>query len=177
MKTKFNKMISLLLCVVVFCSMGLVSIVYAVDGQAMYSSGEVPSDFCEIKRTTATVTINPLEKVELYAKYEVNTDESYELVWSIDGKSYFLNGGIDKATTGSEIELLFLDDTTVKLQIVASNGDVLCEDEVFLKSYYDKDRPFWLNLQSYILLPIIVFVGVVGGTVGPWIGELINLFK
>ena len=177
MKVRINKVLSLFLCLIVICSMGLVSIAYAVDDvrdyQAMNFGGEAPADFCKIKRTTATVTINPLEKVELYADYSVYSDENYELVWSIDGKSYFLNGAKDKTTTGTDVKMRFLDDTTVKLQIVSSNGDVICEDEIFLKSYRNKETPFLVKLQSWILLPIIVFVGVIGGTIGPWIGSLL----
>ncbi len=181
MKTKFNKIFSIVLCVVLICSMGLVSIAHAVaeqkddvlDYQAMNFVGEAPADFCKIKRTTATVTINPLEKVELYAEYSIYSDENYELVWSIDGKSYFLKGDTNKTAKGTDVKMRFIDDTTVKLQIVASNGEVLCEDEIFLKSYRNKETPFLTKLQSWILLPIIVFVGVVGGTIGPWIGKLI----
>ncbi len=173
-KVRFNKILSLFLCVTLICSMGLVNIANAVDVQAVSFGDKANENFCKIKRTTATVTINPLEKVELYADYGVYSDENYELVWSIDGKSYFLKGDTNKTAKGTDVKMLFFDDTTVKLQIVSSNGGVLCEDEIFLKSYRDKDRSFWLNLQSYILLPIIIFVGVVGGTIGPWIGSLIS---
>ena len=176
MKARFNKILSLFLCLIMICSMGLVSIAYAVDDvsdyQAMNFGGEAPADFCKIKRTTATVTINTFEKVKLYADYSVYSDENYELVWSIDGKSYFLNGAKDKTTTGTDVKMRFLDDTTVKLQIVSSNGDVLCEDEIFLKSYRDKDRSFFVNLQANFLLAIMIFIGVIGGTIGPWIGSL-----
>lgn len=175
MKTNFRKLLSVFLCLILTFSMCLISSTYS-NCKAVDSDGEADQDFCKIKRSTATVTINPFEKVKLYADYSIHSVGDYELVWSINGKSYFLNGYQDK-TTGSETELLFFDDTTVKLQIISSNGEVLCEDEVLLKSYIDKDRSFWLNLQSYILLPIIVFVGVVGGTAGPWIGKVLNLLK
>lgn len=181
MKYKFNRMLSLLLCIVVIYSTSLVNVAYSVDlqknvvhnSQVMYFENESHRDVCKIKRKTATVTINTFEKVELYADYSVYSNENYELLWSVDGKSYFLNGGIDKTTTGTNVKLLFLDDTTIKLQIVSSNGDVLCEDEIFLKSYRNKETPFLAKLQSWILLPIIVFIGVIGGTIGPWIGSIL----
>ena len=112
-----------------------------------------------------------MKKVKLYADYNISSDERYELVWNIDGKSYFLNSFKDRAT-GNEVELRFLDDTTVKLQVISENGDVLCEDEIFMKSYRNKDVPFWVNLEANFLLVIMLFVGVIGGTIGPWIGNL-----
>ena len=112
--------------------------------------------------------------MKLYADYNITTDEGYELVWSIDGKSYFMNDFKDK-TTGEEVELLFLDDTTVKLQIISSDGDVFCEDELFMKSYRNNDISFLVELEGNILLVIMLFIGIVGGTFGPLIGKIINL--
>ena len=162
--------------------MGLVNIANAVDEQAVSFSGKSYENFCEIKRTTGSDTIYPLKKIELSANYRAYSDKHYALVWSIDGKSIFLNADSDKTAKGNEVELLFLGDTTVKLQIVLSNGDVLCEDEMFLESTFlelsgNNDMSFGDKLLSWFLLAMILFVGIVGGTVGPWIGELISLFK
>lgn len=182
MKTKFNKILSLFLSLIMICSMGLVSVAYSVDGQAVSFSGKSYENFCEIKRINETATIYPLEKLELYANYRAYSDKHYELVWSINGKSIFLNGDSDKTAKGNEVDLLFLGDTTIKLQIVLSNGDVLCEDEMFLESSFlessgNNEMSFGDKLLSGFLLFMILFVGIVGGTVGPWIGELINLFN
>ena len=159
-----NKFISLFLCLIMICSIGSLTIAYADNSEA---------DFCKIKRTTATVTFNTFEKVKLYADYNITSDESYELVWSIDGKSYFMNDFKDKII-GEEVKLLFLDDTTVKLQVISSNGNVLCEDELFMKSYRNNDVTFFVNLEANCLMAIMIFIGIVGGTFGPWIGKLIN---
>ncbi len=115
----------------------------------------------------------PYEKLDLFANYRIYSADDYELVWTIDGKSVFLGGDSDKKTTGTEVQLLFIDDTTVKLQIISSNGDVFCEDEMFLKSSRNNDMSFGDKIVSWLLLAIILFVGIVGGTVGPWIGKLI----
>ncbi len=160
-----NKIISLILCLIMICSISSLTVAYADNSEA---------DFCKIKRTTATVTFNTFEKVKLYANYNITSDESYELVWSIEGKSYFMNDFKYK-TTGEEVKLLFLDDTTVKLQIISSNGNVLCEDELFMKSYRNNDVPFLVELEGDFLMAIMLFIGIVGGTFGPWIGKLINL--
>lgn len=171
MKNKVNKIISLFLCLILIYSMGLSTIVYADDEQVVNTHRETDENFCKIKRTTATVTFNAFEKVKLYADYNINSDENYELVWSIDGKSYFLNGYNDQ-TTGAEAELRFLDDTTVKLQIISSNGEVFCEDELFMKSYINNGVSFWVNFEANFLMAIMIFIGIVGGTFGPWIGSL-----
>jgi hypothetical protein len=139
------------------------------DASAVVESSE---DFCKIKRTTATVTIMPLEKLDLYAEYNVTSDTEYKFEWSINGNSYFINDGASKTSVGTDVEMLFLDDTTVKLQVISENGDVLCEDEIFMKSYRNKDVPFLVNLEVNFLLVIMLFVGVIGGTIGPWIGNL-----
>lgn len=143
------------------------------DYQAVYFSGEEPTDFCEIQRTTSTVTINPFEKVELYAHYYIDYDERAEFVWTIDGEGVFLNGEADKTTTGKDVTLLFLDDTTVKLQVVTSSGNIISEDEITLKSYNDKSVSVFERIKYSFLMILIVFVGMFGGTVGPWIGSLI----
>ena len=57
--------------------------------------------------------------------------------------------------------------------LITADTMVLCEDEIFLKSYRNKETPFLAKLQSWILLPIIVFIGVIGGTIGPWIGSIL----
>ncbi|MBQ7295457.1 MAG: hypothetical protein IJW86_04605 [Clostridia bacterium] len=179
MKTKIKKIFSLLLCVAMICSIGLVNIAYAVDEQsdAVYQtmpySDESYGNFCKIKIISGISTIFPLERLELAADYRAYSDTSYELVWTIDGKSFFLDGDSDKETTGTEVEMLFLGDTTVKLQIISSKGDVLCEDEMFLEVSRNNDMSFKDKLLSWFLLSIILFVGIVGGTVGPWIGKLI----
>ncbi len=141
------------------------------DYMDMYFNGEEPVDFCKIQRTNATVTTMRLEKVELYPYYYVGNDNGAELVWTIDGKSIFVYGDSDKTTKGNEVEMIFLDDTTVKLQLISSKGDVICEDEIFLKA--SNSTPFLANLQAWILLAVMIFVGVVGGTIGPWIGSLL----
>lgn len=179
MKTKPKKILSLLLCVAVIFSMGLANIAYAVDEQsnadylAMPFSGKSYENFCKIKIISGISTIFPLERLELSADYRAYSDTCYELVWTIDGKSVFLDGDSDKETTGTEVEMLFVDDTTVKLQIISSKGDVLCEDEMFLEVSRNNDMSFKDKLLSWFLLSIILFVGIVGGTVGPWIGKLI----
>lgn len=166
MKNYFKKVLSLCLCLMMILTIGFANIVYAAEAKI--------EDFCKIKRTTATVTIMPFEKLDLYAEYNVKSDEDHELLWTIDGKSYFVNEGIDKTADGTDVELLFLDDTTVKLQIIASDGKAICEDEIFLKSYRNNDVPFWANLQGNFLLAIMLFIGIIGGTFGPWIGSLFS---
>lgn len=178
MKTKIKKIFSLLLCVAMICSMGLVNIADAVDEQSdsvqtMPFSSKSYENFCEIKIISGIGTIFPLERLELSADYRAYSDTSYELVWTIDGKSVFLDGDSDKETVGTEVEMLFLGDTTVKLQIISSTGDVLCEDEMFLEASRNNDMSFKDKLLSWFLLSLILFVGIVGGTVGPWIGKLI----
>ena len=161
-----NKFMSLLLCLIMICSISSLTIAHA---------GNSEGDFCKIKRTTATVTFNTFEKVKLYADYNIDSAEDYEVVWSVDGKSYFMNDFKDK-TKGEEVELLFLDDTTVKLQIISSNGEVLCEDELFMKSYRNNGVSLWVNLEANFLMAIMIFIGVIGGTFGPRIGKIMNLF-
>lgn len=164
MKTEFKKFLALCLCLIMICSISSITVAYAGNSEA---------DFCKIERTTATVTFNTFEKVKLYANYNITSDESYELVWSIDGKAYFLNG-YKEQTTGEKAELRFLDDTTVKLQVISSNGDILCEDELFMKSYRNNDVPLLVELEGNFLLVIMLFIGLVGGTFGPWIGSLMS---
>lgn len=143
------------------------------DYCSMYFDGEKPADFCEIQRTTSTVTINPFEKVELYAHYFINTDNNANLIWSIEGDGIFLNGEKDKTTTGTGAELLFLDDTTVKLKLISSNGSIISEDEIYLKSYRNQNMSFFEKIKYSFLMILIVVVGMLGGTVGHWIGTLI----
>ncbi|MBR2893911.1 MAG: hypothetical protein IKB94_08665, partial [Clostridia bacterium] len=111
------------------------------------------------------------------ANYRAYSDKHYELVWTIDGKSVFIDGDSDKTAKGNEVELLFLGDTTVKLQIILSNGDVLCEDEMLLETAFPEssgsnDMSFGDRIVSWIWLAMILFVGIIGGTVGPFIGKL-----
>jgi hypothetical protein len=95
MKTEFKKILALCLCLIMICSISSITVAYAGNSEA---------DFCKIERTTATLTFNTFEKVKLYANYNITSDESYELVWSIDGKAYFLNG-YKEQTTGEKAEL------------------------------------------------------------------------
>jgi hypothetical protein len=156
MKTEFKKILALCLCLIMICSISSITVAYASNSEA---------DFCKIERTTATVTFNTFEKVKLYADYNICSDESYELVWTIARKSYFMNDFKDK-TTGEEVELLFLDDTTVKLQVISANGNVLCEDEMFFKSYRNNNVSFWVNLEATFLMAIMIIVTILGGPIG-----------
>lgn len=143
------------------------------DYMDMYFNGEEPVDFCKIQRTTSTVTINPFEKVELYSHYYVNANKDAKLIWTIEDKGIFLNGETDKTASGATATLLFLDDTTIKLQLVSSDGNVISEDEVFLKSYINKDTSIFETIKYGFLMVIITIVGALGGTIGPWIGSLL----
>lgn len=177
MKTNIKKILALLLCLIIIGSIGSLSIVNAVDEQAVPFSDKSYENFCEIKRTNDISDIYPLKKLELYANYRAYSDKHYELVWTIDGKSVFIDGDSDKTAKGNEVELLFLGDTTVKLQIILSNGDVLCEDEMLLETAFPEssgsnDMSFGDRIVSWIWLAMILFVGIIGGTVGPFIGKL-----
>lgn len=141
------------------------------DYQTMYFNGEEPTNFCKIQRTTSTVTINSFETVELYAHYYIECNENVELVWTIDGDSVFLNGKTDKKATGKGADLLFLDDTTVKLQVVSSSGNVISEDEITLKA--PAKMSFFERIKYSFVMTLIVIVGAFGGTIGPWIGKLL----
>lgn len=141
------------------------------DYQAMYYNGKEPANFCKIQRTTATVTINPFETVDLYAHYYIDYKENTEFIWTIEGESVFLNSKTDKKTSGKGATLLFLDDTTVKLQVISSSGNVISEDEITLKA--PTKTSFLEKIKYSFVMTLIVIISFFGGTVGPWIGSLL----
>lgn len=144
---------------------------YADNKKQMLKNNEKESEtFCKIKKATSLVSFTPLEKIELFADYY--TDEECELVWSIDGKSKFIGGESKKTAKGNNVKILFIDDSTVKLKLISSEGKVIAEDETFLKSYIDKNVSFTDRLLSNVLLIFIIFLGVIGGTFGPIVGTL-----
>ncbi len=154
MKVKFKKIISVLLCVVVFVMMGSVNFAYAAETNTN-------EEFCEIKRTTATVLINRFEKIDFYAEYYVSDDKNVEFIWTIEGDGNFINGETKKITKGETAQMRFIDDTTVKLQIVSSNGEVIAEDEVFLERYGKNDGTFIQSFFMSIYLGIVSILNVI----------------
>ena len=135
----------------------------------MYFDGEKPDDFCKIEKTTVYVSHSPREKVELYAHYYVDDCNDCELIWTIDGDSRFIKGDEKKTTTGNEVTIRFKDNTTVNLKIVAPNGEIIAEDDIFLKSSVDTSLSFWERLENkiaetfyMIFLIISVCIGALG---------------
>lgn len=167
MMTKFKKVLSLFVCFMMIISVSSVCYVSAV--------GESSEDFCKIKRTTATVTIMPLEKLDLYAEYNVTSDTEYKFEWSIEGNSHFINDGVSKTSVGTDVEMLFLDDTTVKLQIISDDGRMLCEDEIFLKSYRNNDTPFWVEIEATLLFAVMLLTVFIGSPIGSFVKFISNL--
>ncbi len=116
--------------------------------------------YCKIKKTDALVLINPLMKLELYADWYA--DEDCELVWSVEGKSRFVNGETEKNAKGENAELLFIDDSTVILKLVAPDGRVLAENEMFLKSYAHNGADFFENIKTDIAFILAILYGFIG---------------
>lgn len=139
------------------------------DYIGLYFNGEKPDDFCKIEKTTAYVSYNPREKVELYAHYYVDDYSNCELVWTIDGDSKFIKGDENKTTTGNDVLIRFKDNTTVNLKVVTSSGAIIAEDDIFLKSSVDTSLSFWERLENsiastfYMITVIIsVYIGALG---------------
>lgn len=139
------------------------------DYIVLYFDGEKPDDFCKIEKTTVYVSHSPREKIELYAHYYVDDCNDCELVWTIDGDSKFIKGDENKTTSGNEVTIRFKGDTTVNLKIVAPNGEIIAEDDIFLKSSVDTSLSFWERLENRIantFYMFLVILGVFGGTLG-----------
>ena len=150
------------------------------DFQKMYFNGDEPISFCEIKRTTSTVTVNPLEKVELYAHYYFKESDNAKLIWSIKGDGVMLQERTNKtkSTLETYTNLFVYGKATVKLELVSSNGTVLNYDEISINSSIQRDFSFGSMIEKrfiqVFLLLYITVVGVWGGTVGPWIGSYLQ---
>ncbi len=139
------------------------------DYIGLYFNGEKPDNFCKIEKTTVYVSHSPREKIELYAHYYVDDCSGCKLVWTIDGDSKFIKGDENKTTSGNEVTIRFKGDTTVNLKILASNGEIIAEDDIFLKSSVDTSLSFWERLENRIantFYMFLVILGVFGGTLG-----------
>ncbi len=90
--------------------------------------------FCKIKKINeAPVYYERYEKIGLRAEYEVDSDEDVQLVWTIEGKSKFVDGDSKQMTTGESVTVKFLGNSIIKLQVVTTDGEVLAEDELEVK--------------------------------------------
>lgn len=135
----------------------------------LYFDGEKPDDFCKIIKSATPISYSPREKIELYAHYYVDDCSDCELVWTIDGDSKFIKGDENKTTSGNEVTIRFKDDTTVNLKIVASNGEILAEDDIFLKSSVDTSLSLWERIENRIegtLYMFLLILSVFGGALG-----------
>ena len=143
----------------------------------MYFNGDEPTDFCEINRTSSTVSVNSFKKIDLYAHYYFKEPEDAKLIWSIEGDGLMTQETTNKnkSTLETAVSLYVYGDTTVKLEMVSPSGITLDSDEITFVSSSQKSSSF-LNMvkeffiQNFLLFFIFV-VGVLGGTVGPWIGS------
>lgn len=76
------------------------------------------------------------------------------------------------ATTGDEGISQISDDANIKPQAVTLSENITLEDEGTLESDNDERSSFFENIKYSLLMIIVVFVGMIGGTVGSWIGSL-----
>lgn len=171
MKKIIYKIISLILCINIIISINIVSYAYVssktdkvVDSGVCYLYGKNSDVFCKIKKETSLIAFKPFDKVNLYVDYYV--DEDCEFMWNIEGKSRFIDGETKKLAKGNNVKVLFIDDSTVNLKLVSSDGKVLAEDEMLLKKYVDKDVPVFTRFIANILMSIMIVIGVIGGTFG-----------
>ncbi len=112
-------------------------------------------EFCKIKKVSATpVYYQRFDEVELYAEYYADPDEDVQLIWILDGNSKFVDGDEKKMTTGSTATVKFLGNSTIKLQLVAADGEVLAEDEL----YVEDGKSEGTFIQSFI---ISIYLGIV----------------
>lgn len=159
-----KKIFSFFLIIIMVFSMSTVS--FACEYSADEFDGKEPETFCKIKKSSAVLTTNMLEKVILCADYYAGED--CELIWSIEGKSNFIKGETKKNAKGETVTLRFMDNSTVKLKLVSSDGRVLSEDEIFLvsyRSYIKKDNTsFFDRLITNFFMSIMIIWGVIGGT-------------
>lgn len=162
-----KKIFSFFLIIIMVFSMSTVS--FAREYSADEFDGKEPEIFCKIKKSSAVLTTNMLEKVILCADYYAGED--CELIWSIEGKSNFIKGETKKNAKGETVTLRFMDNSTVKLKLVSSDGRVLSEDEIFLvsyRSYIKKDNTsFFDRLITNFFMSIMIIWGVIGGTFAP----------
>lgn len=135
----------------------------------LYFDGEKPDDFCEVEKTTAYVSYTPREKIELYAHYYVDDINGCELIWTIDGDAKFIKGDENKTTTGNDVLIRIKSNTTVNLKIETSSGEIIAEDDIFLKSSVDTSLSLWERLENKIAetfymisLIISVYIGALG---------------
>lgn len=135
----------------------------------LYFDGEKPENFCKIEKTTAYVSYTPREKIELYAHYYVDDFNDCELIWTIDGDAKFIKGDENKTTTGNDVSIRIKSNTTVNLKIITSSGEIIAEDDIFLKSSVDTSLSFWERLENsiasafYMIAVIIsVYIGALG---------------
>lgn len=147
------------------------------DFQKMYFNGDEPTDFCEINRTSSTVSVNSFEKVDLYAHYYFRESEDAKLIWSIEGNGLMIQETINKSksTLETSVSLYVYGDTTVKLKMVSPSGITLDSDEITFVSSSRKNSSFLGMVKEFFVQNFLLFfifvVGVLGGTVGPWIGS------
>lgn len=146
MRVRLNKILSIFLCVVAIFMFGSVNFTYAADE----SENIIASGVCGL--------------------------HADNLKWILYSDDFFLNMKTNKTAKGTEASLYFLDDATIKSQIISSNGEILSEDETFLKSYADAKKLFSDRIKnSFInafLMFFVVVIGALGGTIGPWLGSI-----
>ncbi len=126
-------------------------------------AADTTEEFCEIKKVSATPVYYQLfDEVELYAEYYADPNEDVQLVWTLDGKSRFVDGDEKQMTTGSTATVKFLGNSTVKLQLVAADGEVLAEDELYVED--GKTRgvdAFFANIFASIYLGIFFIFNMI----------------
>lgn len=136
------------------------------DYQEIYFNSKEPEAFCKAQKASGYITHERFEVIDLFAHY-YSTDEKSTLIWTVDGKSVFIDSETNKRATGNETKILFLGDTKVKLQLVSYNGDILSEDEIILKA------PSKISFIDRMKYSFVTFLIIVIGTIGPWFSSLI----
>ncbi len=101
-----------------------------------FAADVAAEEYCKIKRiNSAPVSYHRNDDIEFYAEYYAAPDKDVELVWTIEGPGKFYDTETEKTTKGENVKMKFIDDATVRLQLVSSDGEVIAEDEMFLERY------------------------------------------
>ncbi len=126
-------------------------------------AADTTEEFCEIKKVSSTPVYYQLfDEVELYAEYYAESEKDAEFVWTLDGNSRFVDGDTKEMTTGSTATVKFLGNSTVKLQLVAADGGVLAEDELYIEDGKSEGAgAFFSNIFISIYLGIFFIFNMI----------------
>ncbi len=149
-----KKVLSLILAVLIA--------VAAIPFSACAAGADTTENFCKIKKVSTLVYFQFFDDVELSAEYYADPEKDAELVWALDGNSKFVDGGLKETTTGSTATVKFLGNTTVKLQLISSDGEVLAEDELYVEDGKTKGvDSFFANIFISVYFVIFFILNMV----------------